>query len=90
MVATAVRHHPWHLVAPLKTTLDRVQSSSRLNIMMTIMVIERETLGNLEGSSFLKHLCFEEKLLASHFIQRGAGQHLKFPKIHPRYQHHHF
>ena len=66
MVAAAVRHHPRHLVAPLQTTLDCVQSSSRLNIMMTIMVIERETLGNLEGSSFLKHLRFEEKLFPGH------------------------
>ena len=77
MVATAVRHHPRHLVAPLQTTLDCVQSSSRLTIMTTIMMMEIKTLWNLEGSSFLEHLCFEEKLLASHFIQRGAGQHLK-------------
>ena len=77
MVAATVRHHPRHLVAPLQTTLDRVQSSSRLNIMTTIMMIEKVTLWNLEWSSFLEHLCFEEKLLASHFIQSGAGQHLK-------------
>ena len=44
MVATAVRHHSRHLVAPLQTTLDRVQSSSRLNITTTMTMMEIKTL----------------------------------------------
>ena len=44
--------------------------------LMTMMTICDLHFQNLEGSSFLKHLGLEEKLLSSHGVQRGAGQHL--------------
>ena len=81
MVATAVRHHPRHLVAPLQTTLDCVQSSSRLNIMMTIMMMEKNLYETLKDPVFwnisaLKNSCLP--VILSSVVQVNTLNSQKF------------